>query len=117
MAAMVVLPQPDTPITTMTDGSPDAASDGMALLRRRGAVVEPHHIALGARAGCRKILPGEYPREDVALICAAHEEQHLSCGCERGKGERHARHERMQAGLIDAHDPALLLGEGRSIRK
>jgi len=56
------------------------------------------------RAGGGDSLAREHAREDVTLVLTAHQKQHLPC--ERGKRQRHARHEQGKAGFLDTDDPA-----------
>src|SRR5947209_11557919 len=117
MAAIVLLPQPDTPITTATEGSAVGGSACMGAPRVRRTIDEPHQLTRRSCPARRQVLAREHARQDVALVFALDEEQHLAAGRERGKRQRDAWDERLQAGVIDAHCPTLLFEQCRSIRK
>src|SRR5262249_60324158 len=89
MEAIVVLPLPETPITTRTEGNRGSAAT--TLLRRRGAVDEPDQRAIrpGARGG--QIFACKHAGKNFALFGPAHNEQHLARRGERGEGQGHWR--------------------------
>jgi hypothetical protein len=45
MDAIVLFPEPDTPVITATKGLPAGGSDGILVVARRGTVDEPHQLA------------------------------------------------------------------------
>src|SRR5437868_3519933 len=51
--ATVLLPEPDTPITTSAQG---IAASATKLLRKRGLIHQPDGLALGSRAVRRQVL-------------------------------------------------------------
>ena len=75
---MVLLPEPETPMTTTTDGSSSGVADCIGVLQPGGAVDKPHQVALCARPGGRKVLTGKNTHEDVVLVFAGDEEQHVA---------------------------------------
>src|SRR6516164_2062115 len=114
---MVLLPQPDTPITTMTEVSAASGSGGIEALGCGGTIDEPGELAIRPHAACGQVVALEHALKDLALLFALHKEQHFPGGCECGKGQCDARHERLKACPIDADHPALLFEQGRSMRE
>src|SRR5580698_3552994 len=95
---MVLLPDPDTPITISAQG----AMLGTLLtkiLRHCGLVQTPDRLALRASAGGGQVFAIEYTREDRAFASPAGLEHHLVAGSERRKRQRHPRHERFDMGF------------------
>src|SRR5271169_5262749 len=115
--AMVLLPEPETPITTMMVVSLVALPASMSLLRRGGADDEPDQVALAIGASRRQILAAKHAAQDRALFRAVDEEQHFTARRQRRKCQRDARRERFHAGFGDAERPALRLIEGRGVRE
>src|SRR6266446_3611132 len=105
MEAIVVLPQPETPITTTTAGARDSAAT--LSLRRRGAVDEPHKVAVRPRACGRQSFPGKHPSNNLALLGSAHDEQHFARRRERRESQRDPGHKWFHAGLLDPDHPVL----------
>src|SRR5437667_8692659 len=114
---MVRLPEPETPMTTTTDGSSSGMAGCIGVLQPSGTVDKPHQIALCARPRGRKVLTGTNTHEDVVLVSAGDEEQHLPGRCQCGEGECDARDERSESRSLDTDDPAFCLVERRTVRK
>src|SRR5262249_13983016 len=70
IAAIVLLPEPETPVTTTTEGSSSGAADCIGVLQPSGAVDKPHQIALRARPARRQVLAGKHTQKDIALVFA-----------------------------------------------
>src|SRR5690348_6632685 len=104
MAAIVLLPEPDAPITTSTLTSREAVPASISDLRRGGADHKPDKITVRISAVRRQILAGNIfagkdPLENRALVCAVNQEQHFMGRGERRKSQRHARHIGLHSGL------------------
>src|SRR5450755_3365077 len=113
---MVLLPEPDTPITTSAQGF-SLASSLTEILRQRSLIRQPDRLAGGSRTIGGQVLAIQYARQDRTLIGAGHLEQHLAAGAERRQGQRHPWHERLDMGPGHADHPAFDLLDGRIIRK
>src|SRR6266700_19724 len=107
-AAIVLLPELDTPITTMMDVGSAPVSGDMTMLRGSVAIHEPDDlaVAIGTRGG--QIFSGEHARQDFPLVVAADEEKHFAARCQRRKRQGHARNERLEARFVNPCDPTLL---------
>src|SRR3974390_470679 len=103
---MVLLPEPDTPITMSAQGILSVLSS-TKILRKRRPVREPDSLADGARLVRGQVLAIEQARQDRALLEARHLEQHFPAGAERREGQRDPRHERFDMRLGHADHPAL----------
>src|ERR1700692_2222787 len=90
LSATVVLPEPDTPITTSAQGILPVSSV-TEILRQRRLIHQPDARARGARAVRRQILPLEHARQDRTLVGARGFEQHFVTGTEHGQGQGHPR--------------------------
>src|ERR1700681_4014387 len=113
---MVLLPEPDTPITTSAHGiSPVLLPT--KILRKRSRIHEPDRLADGTGAVRRQVLVPKHTGPDRALVRASDLEQHFAAGAQRRQGQRHPRHERRDMRLRHANHPALGLFEGWIIRK
>src|SRR6266851_3332638 len=98
---MVLLPEPDTPITTSAQGlSP--VSSLTEILRQRSLIRQPNRLAGGSHTVGGQVLAVQHARQDRTLIGARHLEQHLAAGVERRQGQRHPRHEWLDMCLGDA---------------
>src|SRR5579883_704181 len=117
MPAIVLLPLPETPITTMTAIFSLASAAFILVLRRGGAVDQPDQLAITAGASRRKFLAGKDARENVALLGAFDQKQHFAARCEGGKGQGDARHIGLHAGFGYADNPAGVFIEGRGARE
>src|SRR5262245_32116791 len=96
IAAIVLLPEPETPVTTTTEGSSSGAADCIGVLQPSGAVDKPHQIALRARPARRQVLAGKHTQKDIALVFAGDEEQHFPGRRQGGEGKRDTRDERRE---------------------
>src|ERR1700680_3282685 len=103
---MVLLPEPDTPITTSAHGV-RLMSLSTKILRKRSLIHEPDRLSHGMRAVRRQVLAREHARQDRALVRAGDLEQHFAAGVERRQGQRDPRYERLDIGLRHADHPAL----------
>src|SRR5581483_8020246 len=74
-AAIVLLPDPDTPITINAQG---ALARPTNPLRKRGPVDQPDGLTKRARAQRRQILAIEKARQDRLLVMPRYLEQHLA---------------------------------------
>src|SRR5262245_10345126 len=99
-SAIVLLPEPDTPIKTSAQGIVSATK----VLRKRRTVGEPDGLADRACAIGRKVLVCEQPRQDRALCWACDLEQHFAAGRQCRQSKCDSRHERLDIGLGHAHD-------------
>src|ERR1700682_2630065 len=93
LSAMVLLPEPDTPITTSAQGILPVSSP-TKILRQRRLIDQPDGRAGGARAVRREILPLEHARQDRALVGARGLEQHFAAGGGDGQGQGPRGHTR-----------------------
>src|SRR5579871_2808640 len=118
MAAIVLLPAPETPITTMTVGAASTLTSParqrtrcwlIAALRRSVAVHKPNQLSFRIGASSRQICPLQHPGEDLSFGRAADEEQHFACRCQSWKGQGDARDERFEGGFRHPDDPTCLL--------
>src|SRR5437879_10261811 len=101
-SAIVLLPEPETPITTSAKG----VSLPTKILRKRRLVDQPDRLAGAACAAGRQVLACEQARQDRALAGARDLEQHFAARGERGRGEGNAGYERLDIGARHADDPA-----------
>src|ERR1700730_9246202 len=102
---MVLLPEPDTPITTSAHGV-RLMSLSTKILRKRSLIHEPDRLAQGMRAVRRQVLAREHARQDRALVRAGDLEQHFAAGVERRQGQRVPLHELLDLGMGDTAPPA-----------
>src|SRR6266700_1856327 len=95
MAAIVLLTELDTPITTMMDVGSAPVSGDIAMLRRSVAIHEPDDlaVAIGTRGG--QICSGERARQDFPFVVTADQEEHFAGRCQRRKRQGYARNERL----------------------
>src|SRR3977135_1211108 len=101
---MVVLPEPDTPITTSAQGISLTLS--LTKILRKGRLVgKPDGLAKGMRAVGGQGLARQHARQDRALVCACDLEQHFARRGKCRQGERDPWHERLDVGLWGAHHP------------
>src|SRR6476469_2257806 len=108
---MVLLPEPDTPITTSAHGV-RLMSLSTKILRKRSLVHEPDRLAHGMRAVRRQVLAREHARQDRALVRAGDLEQHFAAGVERRQGQPDPPHEWLDMRMCNADHPALGLAQG-----
>src|SRR6195952_1963067 len=99
---MVLLPEPETPITTSAQG----VSLATKALRKRGLIDQPDRLADRADTARRQVLACEHARQDRALAGARDLKQHFAAGGERGQSEADARDERLDIGARHADAPA-----------
>src|SRR6478752_10619179 len=104
---MVLLPEPDTPITTSAQG----VLLPTKILRNCGLVDQPDRLAGGSRATCGQVLGCEQARQDRTLFHACNLEQHFTAGGKGGQREGNAGDERRDIRLWHADDPARRLVE------
>src|ERR1700692_4931566 len=109
---MVLLPDPDTPITTSAHSVARAVSR-TEILRQRRFVQQPDGLAFGLRAVRRQVLAVEYAGQDRPLSRAACLEQHFAAGGERRQCQRYPRHERLDIRLWDFDHPTRGFFHGR----
>src|SRR5258708_26775823 len=103
---MVLLPEPDTPITASAHGvSP--ASSATKVLRQRGVIYEPDRFADGVRAVRGQVRAIKHARQDRALVRAGDLKQHFAAGAERRQGQRHPGDKWLDMRLRDPPHPAL----------
>src|SRR5882672_3598790 len=108
---MVLLPEPDTPITTSAQGI-RLMLLSTKILRKRCLVDKPDRLAHRLRAVRRQVLALQHPRQDRALVRAGDLEQHFTAGVERRQGQRDPRHEWCDMRRRHADHPTLGLLEG-----
>src|SRR3981189_569966 len=82
VSAMVVLPEPDTPITTRAHGILPVSA-ATKILRQRSLIHQPNGLAGGTRAAGRQVLAIQHARQDRALLRSHDREQHFAAGGER----------------------------------
>src|SRR5437899_1058541 len=99
---MVLLPEPETPITTSAQGNLLPTK----ILRNRGAVHQPDRLAGGSRAVGGQVLGCEQARQDRALFRACNLEQHFAAGAEGGQREGDPRDEWLDIRPGYTDDPA-----------
>src|SRR5204862_7172374 len=99
---MVLLPEPETPITTSVQGNLLPTK----ILRDRGSVHQPDRLAGGSRAVGGQVLGREQARQDRALVCACNLEQHFTAGGKGGQREGNPWDEGLDIGPGDADNPA-----------
>src|SRR6266446_8243708 len=73
---MVLLPEPDTPITTSAHGV-RPMSLSTKILRKRCRIHEPNRLAHGMRTVRGQVLAIKHARQDRALVRAGDQEQHF----------------------------------------
>src|SRR5471030_609765 len=95
---MVLLPEPDTPITISAQ-SISADSSSTKSLRQRRLVDQPNRLAERAYAARGQVLAFKHAGQDRALVRARHLEQHFATGSERRKCQGHPGHERLDMRL------------------
>src|SRR4051812_30439240 len=100
---MVLLPEPETPITTSAQGPVASATK---ILRQRRVIDQKDYLAAGPRAVGRQVLACEQPRQDRALVWSRDLKQHFTAGGQRWQRQRDARHEGLDIRLGDADHPA-----------
>src|SRR6185312_3473763 len=115
LSAMVLLPEPDTPISTSAQST--LALSGTKVLRKGGLIDQPDGFALGARAARGQVFAVKYAGQDRALAGSARFEQHLAAGAERRQSQCDPRYERLDMGLWHVDHPARSLLSGRIARK
>src|ERR1700742_3710776 len=101
-SAIVLLLEPDTPISTSAQGVVSATK----ILRERGTVGEPDGLPGRAGAIGGQVLVCEQARQDRSLARSCDLEKHFAAGTQRRQGERDPRHERLDIGFGYADDPA-----------
>src|SRR5260370_42321368 len=111
---MVLLPDPDTPITISTQGILSESSP-TKILRQRRLIHEPDRLVHGVRTAGRQVLAIEHARQDRALVRARDFEQHFAAGVERRPRQRPPRPERLDARPGGAPHPPLGALGGPSI--
>src|SRR6185312_15824201 len=99
---MVLLPEPETPITTSAQG----VSLPTKILRNRGAVHQPDRLAGGSRAVGGQVFGCEEARQDRTLFRARNLEQHFTAGGKGGQREGNSRDERLDIRAWHADHPA-----------
>src|SRR5438132_10967098 len=109
---MVLLPEPETPITTSAHGFSGSPTK---VLRQRSLLHQPDGFADGLRATSRQVLACKGARQDCAFPGAGDLEQHFATGSQCMQGQRDAWHERLDVRLGDANHPAMDLVERRVI--
>src|ERR1700709_1694388 len=80
--AIVLLPEPDTPITISAQGFLPTSSL-TKILRQRGLIPQPSRFAKGTSAVRRQVLAIEHARQDSSLVGTRHLEQHFTAGGKR----------------------------------
>src|SRR5258708_5236599 len=113
---MVLLPEPDTPITTSAHGM-SLVSSLTKILRKRSLVHKPDGLARGMHAVRRQVLARQHPRQDRTFVRTRNLEQHFAAGAEHRHGQRYPRDKWLDMRLGDAHHPVVGLFEGWIIRK
>src|SRR5258707_10377045 len=98
---MVLLPEPETPITTSAQG----VLLPTKILRNRGPVHQPDRLAGGSRAVGGQVLGCEEARQDRTLVRACNLEQHFAAGGEGGQREGNPRDERLYIPFWPTDDP------------
>src|SRR5262249_37451294 len=111
VAAIVLLPAPETPMTTIAHGSSSSASGAIVVLRCSFTIHQPNKVALGIGACSRQVRPCEQTAEDASFYHPVDEEKHFARRCQRRKRQGHTWNERFEAGFVDTDDPALLILE------
>src|ERR1700738_169609 len=81
------------------------------------AVDQPDQFAVRIRVMRRQVLARKDAGEHVALFFSAHEKQRLPSLRPAGKRQRDARHVRLTASLLHAHDPTFLFLQCRAVRE
>src|SRR4051794_27210814 len=114
---MVLLPEPDTPITISAQGSSPGLS-GTKILRPGCFVDKPYRLACAGMRPVRwQVLACEHARQDRALFSTRYLEQHFPATAECRQGQRHARDKRLDMRLRHADHPALGLAYRRKAGK
>ena len=112
---MVLLPEPETPITIKAQGHLSGLS--FKLPTARCAIHQKNGFADGARPVCRQAFVVRKLVEYRTFFLTRDLEQHLVARGKRRQSERYPRHEGLNMGLRYTCYPALGLGERRIIRK
>src|SRR5437763_13492467 len=102
---IVLLPEPDTPISTSAHGIRFSLSV-TKVLRQSSFVDQPDGVAAtGMRPVRGEILACEHARQDRPLFRTRHLEQHFPAGAQRGQGQRDPWHEWFDMRLWYANHP------------
>src|SRR5437868_8333753 len=107
MAAIVLLPEPDTPMTTSTLGSLEVAAEFISFLRRGGLDREPDEFAVRISTMRRQIFAGKHTFENRAFIGAIGQKQHFTRGSECRESQCDTRHEWLHPRFRNAEHPAV----------
>src|SRR6267378_212351 len=116
LSAMVLLPEPDTPITIKAHGAA-LISSLTKILRKRGPIHQPDRLAYRMRAARGQVLAIQHARQNRAFFRARNLEQHFAAAVERRQGQRYPRYKRLDIRLGNADHPAFGLLDGWVIRK
>src|SRR4051812_29376682 len=103
---MVLLPEPDTPMTISAHGGSRTLS-ATKILRQGGAVGEPYGLALRIRTARRQIITRQHARQYRPLGWTADLKQHFPAGGEGRKRQGHPRHERFDIRLRHTDHPTV----------
>src|SRR5258705_11605718 len=94
---MVLLPEPETPITTSAQG----VLLPTKILRNRGPVHQPDRLAGGSRAVGGQGLGCEEARQDRTLVRACNLEQHFAAGVECGLPDGNPLDQRLDIRVVN----------------
>src|ERR1700730_4553466 len=117
MAAIVLLPEPDTPMTTRTLMSFEVVSEFISSLRRGSLDHKPDKIAVRIGTMRRQIFAGKHTFENRAFIGAVDQEQHFTRRSQRRESQRHTRHEWLHSRFRNAENPAVFFFKRGRVRK
>src|SRR5438105_8819194 len=117
MAAIVLLPEPDTPMTTSTLMSLEVVPEFISSLRRGSLDHEPDEIAVRIGTMRRQIFAGKHTFENRAFIGAVDQKQHFTRGSQCRESQRDTRHEWLHSGFRNAKNPAVFFFERGRVRK
>ena len=102
---MVLLPEPDTPITISAQGDlRDSSVTGFPSYR--APIHQQNCFFDGSRAIYRQVLACQEPRQDRVFLLARDLEKHLAAGSEHGNGKGDPWHKGLDGSLCDADGPA-----------